>query len=179
MAAGRAIIPANINHPESEPMIIGRNFLVKVNANIGNSAVTLLHRRRSRKLVWSGVWVKRRIQKRPVQRALCFISASRTGGCGRRSALGRQPPVASRAMPDGSAVSSANCSGVSVPGRFMSCSSMTGHQPFMPVQFNATPHTFTGLQFIHRWRCAVDELRLSFARAYLSSITRSGRSGRS
>ncbi len=40
VAAGRAIIPANINHPESEPMIIGRNFLVKVNANIGNSAVT-------------------------------------------------------------------------------------------------------------------------------------------
>ena len=40
MARGRAIIPANINHPESEPMIIGRNFLVKVNANIGTSAVT-------------------------------------------------------------------------------------------------------------------------------------------
>ncbi len=40
VAAGRAIIPANINHPESEPMIIGRNFLVKINANIGNSAVT-------------------------------------------------------------------------------------------------------------------------------------------
>lgn len=40
VAAGRAIIPANINHPESEPMIIGRNFLVKVNANIGNSSVT-------------------------------------------------------------------------------------------------------------------------------------------
>lgn len=40
VAAGRTIIPANINHPESEPMIIGRNFLVKVNANIGNSAVT-------------------------------------------------------------------------------------------------------------------------------------------
>ncbi|WP_268597966.1 phosphomethylpyrimidine synthase ThiC, partial [Escherichia coli] len=40
VAAGRAIIPANINHPEAEPMIIGRNFLVKVNANIGNSAVT-------------------------------------------------------------------------------------------------------------------------------------------
>ena len=39
VAAGRAIIPANINHPESEPMIIGRNFLVKINANIGNSAV--------------------------------------------------------------------------------------------------------------------------------------------
>ena len=39
MAAGRAIIPSNINHPESEPMIIGRNFLVKINANIGNSAV--------------------------------------------------------------------------------------------------------------------------------------------
>src|SRR5690606_23236268 len=40
IAAGRAIIPNNINHPESEPMIIGRNFLVKINANIGNSAVT-------------------------------------------------------------------------------------------------------------------------------------------
>src|SRR5256884_8616875 len=40
VAAGRAIIPANVNHPESEPMIIGRNFLVKINANIGNSAVT-------------------------------------------------------------------------------------------------------------------------------------------
>src|SRR5205085_2535212 len=39
VAAGRAIIPNNINHPESEPMIIGRNFLVKINANIGNSAV--------------------------------------------------------------------------------------------------------------------------------------------
>ncbi|TIO44110.1 MAG: phosphomethylpyrimidine synthase ThiC, partial [Mesorhizobium sp.] len=40
VARGRAIIPSNINHPESEPMIIGRNFLVKINANIGNSAVT-------------------------------------------------------------------------------------------------------------------------------------------
>src|SRR5262249_32289883 len=40
LARGRAILPANINHPESEPMIIGRNFLVKINANIGNSAVT-------------------------------------------------------------------------------------------------------------------------------------------
>ena len=39
VARGRAIIPANINHPELEPMIIGRNFLVKINANIGNSAV--------------------------------------------------------------------------------------------------------------------------------------------
>ena len=47
VARGRAIIPANINHPESEPMIIGRNFLVKINANIGNSAVTSSHRRRS------------------------------------------------------------------------------------------------------------------------------------
>ena len=44
VAAGRAIIPANINHPESEPMIIGRNFLVKINANIGNSAVASTHR---------------------------------------------------------------------------------------------------------------------------------------
>ena len=40
VARGRAIIPANINHPESEPMIIGRNFLVKINGNIGNSAVS-------------------------------------------------------------------------------------------------------------------------------------------
>lgn len=40
VASGRAIIPSNINHPESEPMIIGRNFHVKINANIGNSAVT-------------------------------------------------------------------------------------------------------------------------------------------
>ena len=48
IARGRAIIPSNINHPELEPMIIGRNFLVKVNANIGNSAVTSSVRRRSR-----------------------------------------------------------------------------------------------------------------------------------
>ena len=40
VARGRAIIPANINHPESEPMIIGRNFLVKINSNIGNSAIS-------------------------------------------------------------------------------------------------------------------------------------------
>ena len=44
IAAGRAILPANVNHPESEPMVIGTRFLVKVNANIGNSAVSLLHR---------------------------------------------------------------------------------------------------------------------------------------
>ena len=48
VARGRAIIPANINHPELEPMIIGRNFLVKIKANIGNSAVILVHPRRSR-----------------------------------------------------------------------------------------------------------------------------------
>ena len=48
VARGRAIIPANINHPESEPMIIGRNFLVKINANIGNSALASSHRGRSR-----------------------------------------------------------------------------------------------------------------------------------
>ena len=53
VARGRAIIPANINHPETEPMIIGRNFLVKVNANIGNSVVDLVDRpRRSRR--WCG-----------------------------------------------------------------------------------------------------------------------------
>ncbi|MDQ6192042.1 phosphomethylpyrimidine synthase ThiC [Klebsiella pneumoniae] len=56
MAAGRAIIPANINHPESEPMIIGRNFLVKVNANIGNSAVTSSIEEEVEKLVWSTRW---------------------------------------------------------------------------------------------------------------------------
>ena len=56
VAAGRAIIPANINHPESEPMIIGRNFLVKVNANIGNSAVTSSIADEVEKLVWAIRW---------------------------------------------------------------------------------------------------------------------------
>ncbi len=56
VAAGRAIIPANINHPESEPMIIGRNFLVKVNANIGNSAITSSIEEEVEKLVWSTRW---------------------------------------------------------------------------------------------------------------------------
>ncbi|MCX0499685.1 phosphomethylpyrimidine synthase ThiC [Erwinia billingiae] len=56
VAAGRAIIPANINHPESEPMIIGRNFLVKINANIGNSAVSSSIEEEVEKLVWSARW---------------------------------------------------------------------------------------------------------------------------
>ena len=56
VAAGRAIIPANINHPESEPMIIGRNFLVKVNANIGNSAVTSSVANEVDKMVWAIRW---------------------------------------------------------------------------------------------------------------------------
>ncbi|SFU77365.1 phosphomethylpyrimidine synthase [Xenorhabdus koppenhoeferi] len=56
VAAGRAIIPANINHPESEPMIIGRNFLVKVNANIGNSSVTSSIEEEVEKLLWSTRW---------------------------------------------------------------------------------------------------------------------------
>ena len=56
VAAGRAIIPANINHPESEPMIIGRNFLVKINANIGNSAVSSSIEEEVEKLVWSVRW---------------------------------------------------------------------------------------------------------------------------
>ena len=56
VAAGRAIIPANINHPESEPMIIGRNFLVKVNANIGNSAVTSSIAEEVEKMVWAIRW---------------------------------------------------------------------------------------------------------------------------
>jgi phosphomethylpyrimidine synthase len=56
IAAGRAIIPANINHPELEPVIIGRNFLVKINANIGNSAVTSSAAEEVEKLVWAIRW---------------------------------------------------------------------------------------------------------------------------
>ncbi|MFM4937048.1 phosphomethylpyrimidine synthase ThiC [Aeromonas veronii] len=56
VAAGRAIIPSNINHPEAEPMIIGRNFMVKINANIGNSAVTSSIEEEVEKLVWSTRW---------------------------------------------------------------------------------------------------------------------------
>lgn len=56
IAAGRAIIPNNINHPESEPMIIGRNFLVKINANIGNSAVTSTIEEEVEKAVWACRW---------------------------------------------------------------------------------------------------------------------------
>jgi phosphomethylpyrimidine synthase len=56
VAAGRAIIPANVNHPESEPMIIGRRFLVKINANIGNSAVTSSIAEEVDKLTWATTW---------------------------------------------------------------------------------------------------------------------------
>lgn len=56
IAAGRAIIPANINHPEAEPMIIGRNFKVKINANIGNSAVTSSIAEEVEKMVWAIRW---------------------------------------------------------------------------------------------------------------------------
>ncbi len=56
VAAGRAIIPANINHPESEPMIIGRNFRVKINANIGNSATTSSMPEEVAKLRWATLW---------------------------------------------------------------------------------------------------------------------------
>lgn len=56
VAEGRAIIPSNINHPESEPMIIGRNFLIKVNSNIGNSAVSSSIEEEVEKLVWSTKW---------------------------------------------------------------------------------------------------------------------------
>ncbi len=56
VARGRAIIPANINHPELEPMIIGRNFLVKINTNIGNSAVTSSITEEVEKMVWSVRW---------------------------------------------------------------------------------------------------------------------------
>jgi phosphomethylpyrimidine synthase len=56
VARGRAIIPANVNHPESEPMIIGRNFLVKINANIGNSAVTSTIEEEVEKMTWATRW---------------------------------------------------------------------------------------------------------------------------
>ena len=56
VAAGRAIIPANINHPELEPMIIGRNFLVKINGNLGNSAVTSSITEEVEKMVWGIRW---------------------------------------------------------------------------------------------------------------------------
>ncbi|WP_440054305.1 phosphomethylpyrimidine synthase ThiC [Pseudoalteromonas sp. T1lg65] len=56
IARGRAILPNNINHPETEPMIVGRNFLVKVNANIGNSSVTSSIEEEVEKLVWSTRW---------------------------------------------------------------------------------------------------------------------------
>ena len=57
IARGRAIIPNNINHPESEPMIIGRNFLVKINANIGNSALGSSISEEVDKMTWSIRWV--------------------------------------------------------------------------------------------------------------------------
>jgi phosphomethylpyrimidine synthase len=56
VAAGRAIIPANVNHPEVEPMIIGRNFLVKINANIGNSAVASTIEEEVEKMRWATLW---------------------------------------------------------------------------------------------------------------------------
>src|SRR5476649_1552773 len=56
VARGRAIIPSNINHPELEPMIIGRNFLVKINANIGNSAVSSSIEEEVAKLQWATLW---------------------------------------------------------------------------------------------------------------------------
>ena len=56
IAAGRAILPANINHPESEPMIIGRNFLVKINANLGNSAITSSIQEEVEKMLWAIRW---------------------------------------------------------------------------------------------------------------------------
>ncbi len=56
VARGRAVIPANINHPETEPMIIGRNFLVKINSNIGNSAVSSSVAEEVEKMVWSTRW---------------------------------------------------------------------------------------------------------------------------
>src|SRR5690606_3749004 len=56
IAAGRAVLPANVNHPETEPMIIGKRFLVKVNANIGNSAVTSSIEEEVEKMTWATRW---------------------------------------------------------------------------------------------------------------------------
>ena len=56
IARGRAILPSNVNHPESEPMIIGRNFLVKINANIGNSAVSSSIDEEVEKMTWATRW---------------------------------------------------------------------------------------------------------------------------
>src|SRR5699024_16130 len=56
VASGRAIIPSNINHPETEPMIIGRNFHVKINANIGNSAVSSSIETEVEKMTWATRW---------------------------------------------------------------------------------------------------------------------------
>src|SRR5215470_5612904 len=56
IARGRAILPANVNHPESEPMVIGRNFLVKINANIGNSIVTSTIEEEVEKMTWAIRW---------------------------------------------------------------------------------------------------------------------------
>ncbi len=56
IARGRAIVPSNVNHPESEPMVIGRNFLVKINANIGNSAITSSVEEEVEKMTWATRW---------------------------------------------------------------------------------------------------------------------------
>src|SRR5699024_5309313 len=56
VAIGRAIIPSNINHPEAEPMIIGKNFQVKINANIGNSAITSNIEEEVEKMTWATRW---------------------------------------------------------------------------------------------------------------------------
>jgi phosphomethylpyrimidine synthase len=97
IARGRAIIPANINHPETEPMIIGRNFLTKVNANIGNSAVTSGVGEEVDKMVWSIRWgadtvmdlsTGRHIhtirewivRNSPVRSAPCRLQAGKVGG---------------------------------------------------------------------------------------------------
>ena len=101
VARGRAIIPANINHPELEPMIIGRNFAVKINANIGNSAVIVVDRRGSRKAAL-GDAVGRRHGHGSIDRAAtstrrangsCAIRRCRSARCrsirrSRRSAAG-------------------------------------------------------------------------------------------
>jgi len=71
VARGRAIIPANINHPEMEPMIIGRNFKVKINANIGNSAVTSSIEEEVEKLRWAALWGADTVMRRSKKSMAC------------------------------------------------------------------------------------------------------------
>ena len=115
VARGRAIIPSNINHPESEPMIIGRNFLVKINGNIGNSAVTSSIGEEVEKMVWGTRWGADTIMDLstgknihetrewiirnssvPIGTVPIYQALEKTGGIRRRPDLGHLPGHAHR-----------------------------------------------------------------------------------